>query len=145
MNCTYFTETPDSPAAHTETSSRALVRLIDFILPRGRRGERSFSEAFLEFVDCYQALSMASDVPLWRPVDDGAASAAMADALSEAMESGELTPAPLRLAARFVFSTLEGLQWQVRDGNLPRKEAAEIMSMMVLEGLAAPAEPRSEP
>lgn len=140
MNCPYLIDAIEPAAVPVETS-RVLVRMIDDILVRGVVGKRAFPEAFRDFVDCYLTLSHESDDPLWRPASDAAAAMAMADALSDAMLAGELTPVPTHFAARFVFSTLEGLQRQVRDGKLSTDEATDMMSALVLEGLAAPADP----
>lgn len=101
MICAYMDET-EREAVPRANASGTLARLI-ILTFSGERGARSFSDLFREFVQCYQALSNESPVPLWRPANDRAAAAAMADVLADRMKSGELTPAPLRLAARFAF------------------------------------------
>lgn len=136
MNCSYMSDAIEPAAVPVETSSGVLARMVNDILARGLPGKRAFPDAFRDFVDCYLTLSREMNDPLWRPASDEAAAAAMADALSGAMLAGELMRVPALFAARFVFSTMEGLQRQVRDGILSSEEAGDMMSALVLEGLA---------
>lgn len=97
----------------------------------------SFRVAFHAFAEAYFTLALEDGLLCQWPALHEPAVDALAQAFSDAVASGELTPPPAstRLTAAMTLTSLAALQHQVTSGALTPSGAANLLTTVFFEGL----------
>lgn len=137
------------PTGSNGQNGRAAPRLSACVLARlievsfaPQASSDTFRDAFRDFARAYFTLSLDDKIQFWHSPEEQPIKA-LSQAFDDAVTSGRIAPlvGPSRLVAFSTLMSLSSLEKHVTDGTLTPREAVDLVTAMVFEGVQA--SPRS--